>query len=93
MVALGLLVRGYFLDGRGRLAVDREPRPLVKYDRLGERFVQRAARQHFHPGCFRWWRLTIADMDVNPSHVNVHGRDGLAWPLPTDNERGYANYG
>ena len=91
MVSLGPLVRGHFLDGRRRPAGDGEGRPFVKYDGLGEGLMNRPACQHHYS--LRGWRLTAADTNMNAAHVNIHLGDGLARPLPKDDEYGQAEHG
>jgi hypothetical protein len=46
--------------------------------------MNRAACQDLHS--LRRWRLTIADMDVNTSRVNIHLSSGLVRPVPTYDE-------
>jgi hypothetical protein len=51
--------------------------------------MDRAACQHLY--FLRWRRLMASNMDVNTSYVNVDLCRGLTWPLPKDDEHGYAD--
>jgi hypothetical protein len=89
MVALGLLVRNNLIERRGGTMGDRERRALVQCDGLCESLMDRAACQHLY--FLRWRRLMASNIDVNTSYVNVDLCRGLTWPLPKDDEHGYAD--